>query len=155
MPRSAASALAVPGAGPRLVGVDYGAKRVGIALADPLGLYAHPHDTLSPSEAVDRLRALRDGEGIARVVVGWPLTPDGEEGPATARVRPFLARLRKALPGVPIETYDERDSSARASAALVAGGARHVARRDRGRIDAAAAAVILQDYLDEQVKGDE
>ncbi len=132
------------------MGVDYGARRVGLAVADPLGLFAHPLGTFSPDEAVERLRALREAEGIAAVVVGWPLTPEGEEGAAVARVRPFANRLRKALRGVEVVPFDERDSSARASAALAEGGARHVARRDRGRIDAAAAAVILQDYLDER-----
>lgn len=132
----------------RLVGVDHGARRVGLAVADPLRLFAQPLGTFGPAEAVERLRALHAAEGIETVVVGWPLTPDGEEGPATARVAPYVRRLRRALPGAAVVTLDERDSSARASAALHAGGARHVARRDRGRIDAAAAAVILQDYLD-------
>ncbi len=137
------------GARPRLAAVDYGTRRVGLAVTDPLGLFAHPLGTFAPSEAVDRLRALRDTDGLALVVVGWPLTVDGEEGEAVARVRPYLNRLRKALRGVEVVTYDERDSSSRATAHLVASGVRHVARRDPGRIDAAAAAVILQDYLDE------
>jgi len=139
-----------PGTPARIVGIDHGAKRVGLAVADPLRLFARPLGTFGPAEAVERLRRLHADEGIETVVVGWPLTPEGEEGAATRRVRPYVDRLRKALPGVEVVTLDERESSQRASEALVGAGARHVARRDKGRVDAAAAAIILQDYLDER-----
>lgn len=135
---------------PRIVGVDYGTKRVGLAMADPLRLFAQPMETHPPDEAVTALRALHAREGIDTLVIGWPLTPDGEEGAATARVQPFLNRLRNALPGVHIVTWDERFSSARAKEAIRASGAGRKARRDRARVDRAAAAIILQEYLDEQ-----
>ncbi|MEM1041907.1 MAG: Holliday junction resolvase RuvX [Bacteroidota bacterium] len=135
--------------GPRIVGVDYGTKRVGLAVADPLRLFAQPLETHAPDEAVAALRALHDREGIETIVVGWPLTPDGEEGEATARVQPFANRLRNAFPGVGIVTWDERFSSARARDAIRASGAGRKARRDRERVDRAAAAIILQEYLDE------
>ena len=133
----------------RIVGVDHGAKRVGLAVADPLRLFAQPVGTFGPAEAVERLQQIHAEEGIETVVVGWPLTPEGSEGAATRRVRPYVERLRRALPGVAVVTLDERDSSRRASEALAGAGVRNVTRRDRGRVDAAAAAVILQDYLDE------
>ncbi len=132
----------------RVVGVDHGARRVGVAIADPLRMFAQPLGTFGPAEAVDRLRSLHAEQGIETVVVGWPLGHDDEEGPATQRVRPFVERLRRALPGAEVVTLDERDSSARAAAAMASAGARNVSRRDRGRIDAAAAAIILQDFLD-------
>ena len=85
-------------------------------------------------------------------MVGWPLTEAGEEGIATRRVEPFLGRLRNALPGVPVVIQDERYTTRRAVEALLESGVRKKARRQakqKGRLDAAAAAVILQDYLDD------
>jgi putative Holliday junction resolvase len=133
--------------------VDHGAKRVGLAVADPLRLFAQPIGTFGPGEALDRLRRLHAEEGIATVVVGWPLAPDGAEGAGTRRVQPFVDRIRRSLAGVEVLTLDERDSSARAVEALAAGGARNVSRREPGRIDAAAASLILQDFLDELRSG--
>ncbi|MEP0545507.1 MAG: Holliday junction resolvase RuvX [Rhodothermales bacterium] len=134
---------------PRIVAVDYGTKRVGLAMADPLRLFAQPLGTYPPDEAVERLRTLHRDEGIEALVVGWPLMADGEEGAATERVRPYFNRLRNAFPGVALVAWDERFSSARAKEAIRAAGAGRKARRDKGRVDRAAAAVILQEYLDE------
>ena len=83
----------------RIVAVDYGTKRVGVALADPLRLFAQPYGTFSQDEALARLRTLHAEEGLAVVVVGWPLTEAGQEGAATQRVQQYINRLRKALPG--------------------------------------------------------
>ena len=132
----------------RIVGVDYGKKRVGIALADPLRIFAQPYGTFSPAEAVAALQRLEAEEGIERIVVGWPLTPEGEAGEATRFVQPFINRLRKALPGVAFTKQDERFTSERAKKAIRAAGVKRKARRDKARVDAAAAALILQDYLD-------
>lgn len=135
---------------PRIAAVDYGRRRVGLAITDPLRMFAQPLDTLSPAASIERLVALHAAEGLEAVVVGWPLTEEGEEGEAVARVRPYIGRLRKALPGVRIETQDERYSSRRAVEGLIEAGVSRKGRRDKARIDAAAAAVILQDYLDER-----
>jgi len=135
---------------PRIIAVDYGVKRVGLAVADPLRLFAQPLGTYPPDEAVEKLRELHRTDGVETLVVGWPYTPDGEEGTAVERVRPFFNRLRNAFPGVELVAWDERFSSARAKEAIRASGAGRKARRDRGRIDRAAAAIILQEYLDEQ-----
>ena len=135
---------------PRLVGVDYGARRVGIALADPLRLFARPLGTYGPGEALDVLARLHEEEGVEIVVVGWPLDADGSEGAAVDRIRPFVGRLKKALPGVRVEVQDETLSSRRALADLVAADVSRKRRRQRGTLDAAAACVILQDWLDER-----
>jgi putative Holliday junction resolvase len=132
--------------------VDYGTHRVGLAVTDPFRLFAQPLGTFSPEEAVAQLKTLHAREGLAAVVVGWPLTETGEEGVATRRVTPYLGRLRNALPGVAVVTQDERYTTRRASEAFVESGVRKRARRrakQTGRLDAAAAAVILQDYLDD------
>ncbi|HYE96414.1 MAG TPA: Holliday junction resolvase RuvX [Rubricoccaceae bacterium] len=135
---------------PRIAAMDFGLRRVGLAVTDPLRLFAQPLGTFTPDGAVERLRALRAApEGLERVVVGWPLEESGEEGAAVERVQPFVNRLRRALKGVEVAVQDERHSSRRAAEALVAAGVKKKDRRQKGRLDAAAAAVILQDYLEE------
>ncbi|CAN5849896.1 Holliday junction resolvase RuvX [soil metagenome] len=119
-------------------------------MADPLRLFAQPVGTYSPDEAVAELRALADGDGLEVVVLGLPLMPDDSSGVMTDRVEEYARRLRNALSGSEIVLQDERESSIRARAAIVDSGAKRKARSDRGRVDAAAAAIILQDYLDEQ-----
>lgn len=140
--------MALLSSGPRTVGVDFGTKRVGLALADPLGFFARPHGTYTRKGAVEALRAMRDAEGIELIVIGWPLEEDGTEGKATERVQQYVNRLRNALPGVEIERWDERYTSERAKEKLKEAGIRWARRGERERVDAAAAALILQDYLE-------
>lgn len=135
----------------RIVAVDYGTRRVGLAVADPMRLFAQPLGTFSPEEAVERLTRLAADEGLETIIVGWPLESDGREGVATRRVTPFFRRLQKCFPGITMVKWDERDSSRRAVASLVEAGVSRKARREKGRIDRAAAAVILQEYLDERI----
>ena len=134
---------------PRAAGVDYGARRVGVAVTDPLRLFAQPAGTYAPGEALRVLAGLAAAD-VGVIVVGWPVLDDGTEGAAVDRVRPFLGRLRKAAPDAEIVLQDERDSSRRAMAELVEAGAGRRRRRDKATLDAAAACVILQDWLDEQ-----
>lgn len=129
---------------PRVVAVDYGTKRVGVALADPLRYFAQPFGTFGQQEAIERLRGLHATDGIAVIVLGWPLTEEGAEGAATARVQQYANRLRNALPGVEIVKWDERFTSELAKTQLKEAGR----RRAPGRLDAAAAGIILQEYLD-------
>ena len=132
----------------RRVGVDVGTKRVGLAVSDPLQLFAQPHGTYSPDEALDELARLAEGEGIDRVVVGWPLTEDGGEDEATEMVRAFVDRIEETLADPTIARSDERYTSERAKELLRRAGVSQPGRYDKGRVDAAAAAVILQDHLD-------
>ena len=133
----------------RIVSIDYGKKRVGIAMSDPLKLFAIPVGTYTPNETLDVVIKIRAEEGIEEIVIGWPLTLDGEEGKATEHVQQYINRLNKALPGVPIHKIDERYSSKRAVSALVEANVKRKARGQKERIDSAAAAIILQDYLNE------
>lgn len=128
----------------RVVGVDYGARRVGIAVTDPLRLFAQPVGTYAPGDA---LRVLAEMADVAVFVIGWPILDDGREGAAVDRIRPFLGRLKKAVPQAEVVVQDERDSSRRAMTGLVEAGVPRGKRRDRARLDAAAACVILQDWL--------
>lgn len=119
-------------------------------------MFAQPHGAFRPGEAVEELKRIHAEEGIATIVVGWPLTLEGKEGKATERVQQYINRLQNALPGdVRIVKRDERLTSEMAKDALREAGARRTGRveEDRGRVDAAAAALILQDYLDASGRG--
>lgn len=134
---------------PRIVAVDFGTKRVGLAVSDPLRLFAQPAGTYSQDQAVDVLRRLRSEHGIECIVVGWPLELDGHEGAATRMVQPYINRLRNAFPEIEIVKLDERFTSEIAKRRLYESGLGKQKRREKGRVDEAAAAVILQDYLDD------
>jgi len=133
----------------RVLGVDWGRRRFGVALSDPGRLIAQPLTTLTrragkraPVAAlVDLVRA----HGVAAIVVGLPLTPDGDEGEAAVEARAFGEALA-ARAGLPVTFWDERLSTAVARRAARAAGVRD--RDSRGRIDQMAAVAILQHFLD-------
>ena len=132
------------------MGVDVGTKRVGVAVADPLRLFAQPRDTYTPDEALDVLQEIRDEEGIETIVVGWPLTEEGTAEEATEMVESYVERILEALGEVQVVREDERYTSEIAKDLLRRAGVSQPGRYDKGRVDAAAAAVILQGYLDKQ-----
>jgi putative Holliday junction resolvase len=119
-------------------------------MADPLGHFAQAEGTYTPEEALEVLRALAQDEGIKTVVVGWPLTEEGEAGDATEMVQTYVERIKEALGTVTVVREDERYTSEMAKDLLRRAGVQQPGRYDKGRVDAAAAAVILQGYLDAQ-----
>jgi putative holliday junction resolvase len=130
----------------RILALDYGAKRIGLAFSDELGLTAQPAGALERTnrrEDMGRLRAMAREHGVERIVIGLPLRLDGRQSAMAEQVRRFGARLRKHL-GLPVEFVDERLTSWEA-----AGHERRrtTAPRQRGSRDALAAAIILRDYL--------
>jgi putative Holliday junction resolvase len=135
----------------RVVGIDLGARRIGIAVSDPGGRLASPERTIERTgdAEADRaaIAAVVTELGATRVVVGLPLSLDGGAGPAAVAAREEIDALARVV-GVPVEAHDERFSTVTASRALAAGGTRGRARRRR--VDRAAAAVILQSWLDAQ-----
>jgi putative Holliday junction resolvase len=142
-----------------VVALDVGDRRIGVAVSDPGGTLATPHSVIvrrSKAEDFAALAQLVTAVGAGRVVVGLPLTLDGQMGPQARRVARYARALGAAL-GMPIELVDERYSTVEAAERLAqsnpahagaAQSARRSGRRRRTAIDAAAAAVILQDYLD-------
>ena len=133
---------------PRIVGVDFGLVRVGIAIADPLRIFATPVGTFGRKEALAKLAEIRVREGLDLIVLGWPIQLDGTEGETAVMVRKFERQLEGALPGVRILRMDERYTSKIAMDAIRGSGAKRSDRRKKERVDSAAAAVLLQDYLD-------
>jgi putative Holliday junction resolvase len=129
----------------RLMALDVGERRVGVAISDPTGTLARPHTVIqrrSKAEDFATVARLVAEQDIERVVVGLPLSLDGEMGPQARRVTRYAQALAETL-DVPIEFHDERYSTITADAMLIESG-----RKRRVPIDAAAAAVILQDYLE-------
>ncbi|HLY24088.1 MAG TPA: Holliday junction resolvase RuvX [bacterium] len=132
----------------RVLAIDLGTKRIGIALSDPTAMIATPLETVTGAggrRAAERVADLCRRHDVAAVVVGWPRNMDGSRGPAARQAEAFAERLRTAL-SVPVELWDERLSTAAAERALIEADVRREERR-RSR-DRVAAAVILQGYLD-------
>jgi putative Holliday junction resolvase len=131
-----------------VLGLDYGLRRIGLALSDPTGTLATAagcHRTPEDGSILDRLRGLVRERGVTAVVVGLPLTADGREAEMAAAARRFARRLADEL-DLPIHLVDERYSSQEADRWLR--GASRRTGRDRGERDAVAAELILQQYLD-------
>jgi len=128
----------------RILALDVGERRIGVAVSDPTGTLATPHSVIrrrSKAEDFAAVARLAAELGAERVVVGLPLSLDGSVGPQARRVTRYAQALARTL-SVPVELYDERYSTLTADELLAEGG-----RKRRTPIDAAAAAVILQDYL--------
>ncbi len=132
----------------RIIGVDVGLKRVGIAQSDLTGILASPLGTFSYDEAIAKLAGLCDAGEVQLIVVGWPLTLRGEEGDSVAMVKKFLVKLKKGTGEVPIQTLDERFTSTIARQSIRDSGARQKKRRRKELIDSTAATILLQNYLD-------
>lgn len=133
----------------RLVGIDVGKKRIGVAQTDLLKTIASPVGTYPPGEVFSVITKIVEESQVQAFVVGWPLTPNGDEGPATEMVEKFMDKLREAFPSIPIEKVDERYTSKKAVESMVAAGVPKKKRREKERVDRIAAALILQNYLDQ------
>ena len=131
----------------RILSIDYGRKRTGLAVTDPLQLIAGGLATVATSELFDWLQAYIAREQVERIVIGEPRQPNGQPSENLARVQQFVNRWRKAVPAVPIEYYDERFTSVLAHQAMLDGGLKKKARQDKALVDEISATIILEDYL--------
>ena len=131
----------------RILSIDYGRKRTGLAVTDPLQLIAGGLATVATSELFDWLKGYLERESVDLIVVGEPRQPNGQPSENLARVQQFVNRWRKAVPSVPVEYYDERFTSVLAHQAMLDGGLRRKARQDKALVDEISATIILEDYL--------
>ena len=132
----------------RIIGIDYGRKRTGLAVSDPLGIFASALDTVHSAKIIDYIKNYAAAERIIRFVVGYPRNLDGRPSEAAADVDAFLKVLAKAFPGIPVTLEDERFTSVLAHRAMIDGGMKASDRRDKASVDRISAAIILQGYLD-------
>jgi putative Holliday junction resolvase len=132
----------------RVLAIDHGTKRMGIALSDPSGMIALPLEFI-PAEPfnafLDRLKTLIREKEVDMILIGMPRNMDGSYGPAAAKVREFVAVLKETI-AIPIQTWDERLTSAQANRILIQADIRRKDRKEK--VDQAAAAILLQSFLD-------
>jgi putative Holliday junction resolvase len=132
----------------RTIGIDYGRARVGVAVSDPLGVFASPLETVPAAKIIDYLQSFSSSETIVRFVVGYPVNLNGAPSEAAKDVDAFLKKLKKRFPDIPVTLEDERFTSVLAHRAMIDGGMKKSERRDKASVDKISAAIILQGYLD-------
>jgi len=131
----------------RILSIDYGRKRTGLAVTDPLQIIASGLATVSTSELFEWLKAYVGREAVELIVMGEPRQLDGSPSENLARVQQFVNRWRKAVPSIPIEYYDERFTSALAHRAMLDGGLRKKDRQNKALVDEISATILLEDYM--------
>ena len=132
----------------RILALDHGTKRVGVAVSDPMKVIAQPLDYIPPEPFADflaRLKEILRDQEVELILIGMPRNMDGSYGPAALKVQEFVAALKSAVT-VPIQTWDERLTSAQANRFLIQSNVRRDKRKEK--VDKTAAAILLQSYLD-------
>ncbi|MBO5498743.1 MAG: Holliday junction resolvase RuvX [Bacteroidales bacterium] len=137
----------------RIIGIDYGRKRVGVAVSDPLGIFASALETVQSAKIIEYLKKYAENENVVRFVVGYPVNMDGAPSEAAKDVDVFLKQLAKAFPDVPVTLEDERFTSVLAHRAMIDGGMKSKDRRDKELVDKISAAIILQSFMDKSSGG--
>ena len=134
----------------RIVAIDYGRKRTGIAVSDTLQIIANGLCTVSGHEAPAFLKDYVTRENVDLFIVGLPMQMNNEPSENMQNVKAFAGRLRKVMPHIPIEYVDERFTSVMAHHAMIEGGLRKKRRQDKALADEIAATIILQGYLEKK-----
>ena len=132
----------------RIMAVDYGQKRTGLAVTDMLKMIANRLTVVSSREAMGYIAQYVSQEPVDLVVVGYPKQMNNEPSENMKRVEAFVAQLTKTLPSIPVEYYDERFTSIMAQRALIDGGLKKKKRQDKGLVDEISAVLILQGFLE-------
>ena len=133
----------------RILAIDYGAKRTGLAVTDPLRIIAGALDTVPTAVLLDYVKRYVGAEGVDLIVVGMPRQMSGAPSASYSQIRPLVERLRKELPGMRVELFDERFTSVLAQRAIIEGGVPKGRRRhDKGLVDRVSATIILQGYME-------
>ena len=136
----------------RIVGIDYGRKRVGVAVSDPLRIFASALETVPSAKIIDYLKKYAESQVVERFVVGYPMNLDNTPSEAAADVDVFLKQLKKHFPTIPVSLEDERFTSVLAHRAMIDGGVKKMDRRDKAAVDKVSAALILQTYMDRKTE---
>ena len=135
----------------RIIGIDFGSKRTGIAVTDPCKMIAWGLETVASDTVIEWLEGYISREKVERIVVGRPLMLDGSESETMKNyVQPFINKLKKKFPDTMIVTFDERYTSKMAVRAMIDGGMKKKDRRNKATIDKISATILLQEYLIEE-----
>jgi putative Holliday junction resolvase len=132
----------------RLMAIDYGAKRIGLAVSDPLQIIATALETVSPKEIVSYLKLYDQKENIEAFIVGMPKQLDNTDSSNAPLVKKFVKQLQLQFPDKPIHLADERFTSSMALQAMIAGGMKKKDRRNKANVDKVSAVIILQSFME-------
>lgn len=132
----------------RLLAMDYGKKRTGLAVSDEMQIIAGGLTTVATTELVDYILDYVKREPVERIVVGLPKQMNNEPSENMRRVEPFVNRLRKLLPDIPVDYHDERFTSVLAQRTIIEAGIKKMARRNKELVDEVSATIILQSYME-------
>ena len=134
----------------RILAFDYGTKRIGVAVTDPLQIIATGLDTIHPKDIVEFLKRFLLNEPVELFVVGEPKQMDGTPSQSAQHVKGFITTLKKTFPNIPVETIDERFTSKMAAATIAQSGFKKSDRQNKERVDTISATLILQSYLEKK-----
>ena len=132
----------------RILAIDFGKKRTGLAVTDSLRITANPLITIETKQLPDWLREYFAKETVDEVVIGHPKQMNGEDSESMQYIRPFVERFKQTFPDKPITYYDERFTSVLAHQAMIAGGMKKKTRQDKAQVDKLAACIILEGYME-------
>ena len=132
----------------RILAIDYGRKRTGLAVTDILRITANPLLTIETKDLMNWLSDYFAKEQVDEVVIGHPTQMDGSDSESMNYIRPFIGNFRKQFPQMPIIMYDERFTSVLAHQAMLAGGMKKKDRQNKAVVDKIAACIILEDYME-------
>jgi putative pre-16S rRNA nuclease len=132
----------------RIIGIDYGLKRIGLAVTDPLKIFASPLITISPSEFDNFMKDYIKTDVVEAFVIGYPVQMNNQASAAVSYINPFIKKLKKIYPEIHIHLADERFTSQMAFRTMVEGGVKKKDRQDKSMVDKISASIILQSFLD-------
>lgn len=132
----------------RLLAIDYGTKRTGLAVSDTLKLIANGLTTVPTHTLLDYLKAYLEKEEVEKIIVGLPKQMNNEYSDNMKHIRPFVKKLKLLYPNIPIEMYDERFTSSLAQRTIIDAGLKKKDRQNKALIDEISAVIILQDYME-------
>ncbi|MGN1216361.1 MAG: Holliday junction resolvase RuvX [Phocaeicola sp.] len=132
----------------RILAIDYGRKRTGLAVTDPMQIIASGLTTVATHELVDFIQKYVCQEKVERIIIGHPKQMNYEDSENMKNIIPFINRLKKLLPEIPVELVDERFTSVLAHQAMLAGGLKKKDRQNKALVDEISATIILQSYLE-------
>ncbi|MPQ47423.1 Holliday junction resolvase RuvX [Marinifilum sp. N1E240] len=132
----------------RLLAIDYGRKRVGLAVTDPMQIIANGLDTVAAKDVLDYLMKYVQTEPVECFVVGYPKQLNNEDSESMRYIKPFLGKLKNKFPDIPIEMVDERFTSKIAFQTMIDGGLKKKQRQNKALVDKVSATIILQSYME-------
>lgn len=132
----------------RILGIDYGNKKIGLAVTDPLQIFAFPLNTINSDKFDDFLTDYLKSEVVDAFVIGYPVQMNNKPSESVIFINPFIKKLKKTYPGKHIHLIDERFTSQMAMRSMIDGGVKKKGRQDKSMVDKISASIILQSFLD-------